>query len=58
MADYFQVRTRVVTVADIVEFQATTERKHEELLKVIAETHLSDQGSSVLSDTVSIVSLV
>ncbi|KAJ7858637.1 hypothetical protein B0H14DRAFT_3135413 [Mycena olivaceomarginata] len=54
MADYFQVRTRVVTVADVAKFQATTERKHEELLKVIAETHLSDQGSSVLSDTVSI----
>ncbi|KAJ7854939.1 hypothetical protein B0H14DRAFT_747557 [Mycena olivaceomarginata] len=53
--DVFLIKARGINVADVAEFQAATERKHQELLKIIAESS-SDQGSSVLSGTSSIVS--
>ncbi|KAF7326674.1 AAA domain-containing protein [Mycena venus] len=47
--DVFSIQTRAITIADVAEFQFATEHKHQELLKLIAESNLSDQGSSVLS---------
>ncbi|KAJ7630061.1 hypothetical protein DFH06DRAFT_1439649 [Mycena polygramma] len=44
--DVFATKTAAVTLGDVAEFQATMERKHHELLKLIVENSFSDQGSS------------